>query len=492
MFSKAIVTPTGVIAGKLRLRFRGLLQKVRAIEDVDVTVPMTATPRPKCDKIPALASTITTTAAIALPHPSQNSQTSSSESEYSNELSEVSSQTDSASEPSTREFPVTPRNDQSPQSSYDFDSAPYDNNYEASVFGGVACGKEVYKELELDGEELEGNGMYAQSVESFEYEADPLGVGAWFGVSCDEEEDEYDDDEYEYEDDGVFEGPVDEEPDADTYEIEPVSGYYLEVKYPAATIRTTSTSATRQHSATNTRPRLFTNHHTIDLDLDRDDSTHIPAYRGSFPADNSLLHFYRGSTTTPLRTRSTTFPYEHQETDERRERLGGKQVGRRRDGTSGMEDSDLGGDVLDSGTGELGCSTEEEDEENGKAPNEPERHQSTPLVTGCAIPPPTAHFFFHRTLQKSIVIGSRARARRGLAYIARGLLERPVTSSLDPHRFARIRNVWFGGSKGSCRSWVYGYLLCDWVSSLYVGIAGNVTYTHIASHRAGQSSCLVM
>lgn len=206
------------------------IEKVRAIEDVDVTVPMTATPRPKCDKIPALASTITTTAAIALPHPSQNSQTSSSESEYSNELSEVSSQTDSASEPSTREFPVTPRNDQSPQSSYDFDSAPYDNNYEASVFGGVACGKEVYKELELDGEELEGNGMYAQSVESFEYEADPLGVGAWFGVSCDEEGDEYDHDEYEYEDDGVFEGPVDEEPDADTYEIEPVSGYYLEVK----------------------------------------------------------------------------------------------------------------------------------------------------------------------------------------------------------------------------------------------------------------------
>ncbi|EIM81581.1 uncharacterized protein STEHIDRAFT_114994 [Stereum hirsutum FP-91666 SS1] len=230
MFSKAIVTPTGVIAGKLRLRFRGLFQKVHAIQDVDVSVPTTAAPLPKTDKLPALASTVIATAAFTIPHSSQTSQTSSSESEYSNELSEVSSQTDSASEPSTREFPVTPRNDQSPQSSYDFDSAPYDNNYEASVFGGVACGKEYHKELdELDGEELEGTGMYAQSVESFEGESDSLGVGAWFGGACDEE-DEYDDGDYEYEDDGVVEGLVDEEPDVDTYEIEPVSGYYLEVK----------------------------------------------------------------------------------------------------------------------------------------------------------------------------------------------------------------------------------------------------------------------
>lgn len=208
-------------------------EKARAIQDVDVTVPMAATFRPKTDKHPALASAIiTTAAAIALPHLSQNSQSSSSESEYSNELFEVSSQTDSAGEPSTREFPVTPRQSQSPQSSFDFDSVPYNNyNYEASVFGGVACGKEVYKELEeLDGEELEGNGMYAQSVESFEYEADPLGVGAWFGGACDEEEDEYDDDEYEYEDVDTFQRAVDEDPIIHTYETESDAGYYLEVK----------------------------------------------------------------------------------------------------------------------------------------------------------------------------------------------------------------------------------------------------------------------
>lgn len=209
-------------------------EKVHAIQDVDVAVPTTAAPLPKTDKLPALASTIIATAAFAIPHSSQTSQTSSSESEYSNELSEVSSQTDSASEPSTREFPVTPRTDQSPpQSSYDFDSAPYDNNYEASVFefGGVACGKEVYKELdELDGEELEGTGMYAQSVESLEYEADPLSVGAWFGGSCDEEYDEYDDDEYEYEDVDIFQRAVDEDPIIHTYETESDAGYYLEVK----------------------------------------------------------------------------------------------------------------------------------------------------------------------------------------------------------------------------------------------------------------------
>lgn len=193
---------------------------------------------PTIDKLSTAAfATATTTPVTAIPHSSQRSQASESQSEYSNELSEDSQQTDTASEPSTTEFPVTPRQDQSPpQCSFGFDSdpVPCDDQYsdipsDEVAFGNtIARGKEVCKEIEeLDGDELYGCGESdVESVDSLECGSDLLGVGSWFGGSCDEEDDEYDDDDY------VSDDCVDGEPDFDMREAEPESSCSLTMRCP--------------------------------------------------------------------------------------------------------------------------------------------------------------------------------------------------------------------------------------------------------------------